>query len=111
IRTWLPPDSSEECGVPDREIVFLAFARALEMSIPAEILVDWFAAINRLRINHRRIGRELVRAIRGAYLDRLDPVTVAKMEHEWGVEAKVLLEAARVTIVDDIIPLAPVNPR
>jgi len=105
IRTWLPPDSSEDCGVPERENVFLAFARSLDISIPAEILGDWFAGINRLRINHRRIGRELVRAIRGAYLDRLDPITIAKMQHEWGVEAKLLLEAARVAIVDDVIPL------
>jgi hypothetical protein len=41
-----------------------------------------------------------------AYFDRLDPITIAKMEREWGVEAKVLLEAARIAIVDDIIPLA-----
>lgn len=110
IRTWLPPDSSEQCGVPDRENVFLAFTRALEMSLPTEILTDWFAGINRLRINHRRIGRELARAIRGAYFGRLEPVTVAKIEREWGVEAKMLLEAARVAIVDDVIPFAPVNP-
>jgi hypothetical protein len=75
------------------------------MALPAEILADWFAGIKNLRINHRRIGRELVRAIRGAYFGRLDPITVAKMEREWGVETKVLLEAARVAIVDDVIPL------
>jgi hypothetical protein len=106
IRTWLPSQASDECGVPERENVFLAFAHALELSLPTEMLTEWFASINRLRINHRRIGRELVRAIRGAYLGRLDPVTVAKMEREWGVEAKVLLEAARIAIVDDVIPLA-----
>ena len=73
--------------------------------MPRDILSDWFIDINRLRINHRKIGRELVRAIRGAYLGRIDPVSVAKMEKEWGVEAKTLLEAARVAIVDDVIPL------
>jgi hypothetical protein len=105
IRTWLPPGASDECGVPERENAFLAFAQAQEIAIPKEVLSIWFTGINRLRINHRRIGRELVRAIRGAYLGRLDPITVAKMEREWGVEAKTLLEAARVAIIDDVIPL------
>lgn len=105
IRTWLPAGSSEECGVPEGESAFLAFAQALEIATPADELRKWFTGINRLRINHRRVGRELVRAIRGAYLGRLDPVTVARMEREWGVEAKALLEAARIAIVDDVIPL------
>jgi hypothetical protein len=105
IRTWLPRASSDECGVPDREDVFLGFAKALDIVIPTEVLSDWFTGINRLRINHRKIGRELVRAIRGAYLGRLDPVSVAKMEKEWGVEAKALLEAARVAVIDEVIPL------
>ncbi len=105
IRTWLPSASSEECGVPEGEDAFLAFAKAVEISMPTEILSDWFVSINRLRINHRKIGRELVRAIRGNYLGRLDPASVARMEKEWGVEAKTLLEAARVATIDDVIPL------
>jgi hypothetical protein len=105
IRAWLPRALSDECGVPEREDAFLAFAKALDILIPRDVLSDWFAGINRLRVNHRKIGRELVRAIRGAYLGRLDPVSVAKMEKEWGVEAKVLLEAARVAVIDDVIPL------
>jgi hypothetical protein len=105
IRTWLPPSSSDECGVPEGEDAFLAFAKALDISLPGDVLSGWFTGINRLRINHRRVGRELVRAIRGAYLGRIDPVSVAKMEKEWGVEAKALLEAARVATIDDVIPL------
>ena len=105
IRTWLPSASSDECGVPEGEDAFLAFAKAVEISMPRDILSDWFISINRLRINHRKIGRELVRAIRGNYLGRLDPVSVARMDKEWGVEAKTLLEAARVAIIDDVIPL------
>jgi hypothetical protein len=105
IRTWLPSAPSDECGVPEGEDAFLAFAKAVEISIPRDILSDWFISINRLRINHRKIGRELVRAIRGAYLGRLDPVSVARMDKEWGVEAKTLLEAARVATIDDVIPL------
>jgi hypothetical protein len=105
IRTWLPADSSEDCGVPEGEDAFLAFAQAVEIAMPKDVLSDWFNGINRLRINHRRIGRELVRAIRGAYLGRLDRVTVARMDKEWGVAAKKLLEAARVATIDDVIPL------
>jgi hypothetical protein len=105
IRTWLPPASSDECGVPEGEDAFLAFAKAVGISMSRDILSDWFISINRLRINHRKIGRELVRAIRGNYLGRLDPVSVARMDKEWGVEAKTLLEAARVAIIDDVIPL------
>jgi hypothetical protein len=105
VRTWIP-NGADSCLVPDRENVFIAFAQALEMSIPTELLSEWFASIDRLRVNHRRIGRALVRAIRGNYLGRLDPVSAAKMEQEWGIEAKKLLEAARVAIIDDVIPLA-----
>jgi hypothetical protein len=105
IRTWLPSASSDECGVPEGEDAFLAFAKAVEISMPRDTLSDWFISINRLRINHRKIGRELVRAIRGNYLGRLDPVSVARMDKEWGVEAKTLLEAARVATIDDVIPL------
>jgi hypothetical protein len=104
IRTWLPSASSDECGVPEGEEAFLAFAKAVEISMPRDILSDWFTSINRLRINHRKIGRELVRAIRGNYLGRLDPISVARMDKEWGVEAKTLLEAARVATIDDVIP-------
>jgi hypothetical protein len=105
IRTWLPSASSDDCGVPEGEDAFQAFAKAVGISMPRDILSDWFISINRLRINHRKIGRELVRAIRGNYLGRLDPVSVARMDKEWGVEAKALLEAARVAIIDDVIPL------
>lgn len=105
IRTWLPQPSSDDCGVPESEEALLAFAKAVGMAIPLEVLSEWFIGINRLRINHRKIGRQLVRAIRGAYHGRLDSASVAKMEKEWGVEAKTLLEAARLAVVDDVIPL------
>jgi hypothetical protein len=32
------------------------------------------------------------------------------MEREWGVQAKELLEAARVAVVDDVIPLSSEAP-
>ncbi len=84
--------------------MFLAFASALGIAFPEETLQQWFRDIHCLRVDHRKIGRQLARAIRGAYLNRLDPVTVARMERDWGVQAKMLLEAARVAVVDDVIP-------
>jgi hypothetical protein len=92
--------------VPEHEGVFLAFAESLELVLPSATLKDWFAGIKRLRTRHRHAGRELAKAIRGAYLGRLDAVTIARMEQEWGVQAKELLEAARVAVVDDVIPLS-----
>jgi hypothetical protein len=106
IRTWLPSETSDDCGVPESEAVFLAFAAALGITLPVDMLRKWYLGIKRLRIHHRVIGRELGKAIRGAYLGRLDAVTIARMEREWGVQAKELLEAARVAVVDDVIPLS-----
>jgi hypothetical protein len=106
VRSWLPSSTSDDCGVPESEAVFLAFAAALEITLPIDMLRQWYLGIKRLRIHHRIIGRELGKAIRGAYLDRLDAVTIARMEREWGVQAKELLEAARLAVVDDVIPLS-----
>lgn len=103
VRTWLPSGTSDDCGVPERENAFLALADALGVAMPRQTLKEWFVKINRLRIDHRRIGRELAKAIRGAYFGRLDPVTVARMEREWGVQAKALLDAVRVAVVDDVV--------
>jgi hypothetical protein len=102
IRTWLR-DTADECGVPDKENVFLGLAQALGVTLPLSMLKEWFTKINGLRIEHRKIGRALARAIRGAYSGRLDPVTIARMERDWGVQTKTLLDAVRVAIVDDVV--------
>ena len=103
IGSWLPSATSDDCGVPERESVFLALAEALGVTMPRQTLKEWFVRINRLRVDHRRLGRELAKAMRGAYFGRLDPVTVARMEREWGVHAKALLEAVRDAVVDDVV--------
>ena len=106
VNSWLPSTADDNCGIPDTEPVFLAFAAVLGISLPEEELKKWFAHIHQLRVDHRRIGRRLARAIRGVYLGRLDAIAVAQMEREWGVKAKSLLEAARVAVVDDVIAFA-----
>ncbi|WP_263367962.1 hypothetical protein [Edaphobacter bradus] len=105
IRSWIPHRTIEDCGVPEREDTFLAFASALGILLPNEILVEWFTGIQDLRKKHRLVGRQLTAAIRGAYLGRLEPRTVARLEKDWGIETRALLEAARVAIVDNLIPL------
>ena len=64
VRSWLPAAGSEECGVPEHEDVFLAFAESLELVLPTATLKDWFAGIKRLRTRHRHAGRELAKAIK-----------------------------------------------
>ncbi len=103
VNSWLPSLSGDDCGIPHNLPAFLAFASAVGIALPEDLLRGWYADIHRLRVNHRKIGRQLARAIRGAYLNRLDPITVARMERDWGVQAKMLLEAARVAVVDDVI--------
>jgi hypothetical protein len=105
VRNWLPIRSIHGCGVPERCDVFLALASVFGLTLGNELLLQWFNSIERLRKRHRRVGRDLARAIRGAYLGRLDPLSIARMEKEWGMEAKALLEAARVSVIDDLIPL------
>jgi len=105
VRNWLPLKSIQGCGVPERCDVFLGLASVFGLTLGNELLLQWFNSIERLRKRHRRIGRDLARAIRGAYLGRLDPLSIARMEKEWGMEAKALLEAARVAVIDDLIPL------
>ena len=48
-------------------------------------LEDWFRDIRRLRVAHRNVGRDLAKAIKGAYLGQLDAPTLAKIDRDWGV--------------------------
>jgi hypothetical protein len=103
VRSWVTFESEGEAAVPETLQRFLAFATAFGMSRPLEELKGTFHAIRRLRALHRLIGRELARAIRAAYLDRLDASTLAKIERDWGLTARQLLQAARVATVDEVI--------
>jgi hypothetical protein len=103
VRTWI--SEGAEYSIPESEPRFLALARALGLAIPEATLKGWFAAIDRLRVAHRRLGRHLVKAIRAAYLGRLDAGSIGRIERDWGVEAKKLLEAARVATVDCVVGL------
>jgi hypothetical protein len=105
VRTWLRAHGDGP-AVPERMDWFKAFAEALGLALPDETLEDWFKDIRRLRIAHRAVGRDLARAIRGAYLGQLDAPTLQRLERDWGVKAIELITAARVATVDDVFDRA-----
>ncbi len=74
------------------------------------MLLDLFSGIHSWRVNHRKFGRELARAVRAACLGRLDAISLRRIERDWGMNARNLVEGARVATVDEVIlPEAPEN--
>lgn len=103
VRAWVTfSDDSMPC-TPHQRARFLAFAEAFGISLPEIELVKKFQAIKRWRIGHRAAGRHLVRAIRAAYLNRLDAVSQERLRREWGVDAFELVQSARVAVVDEVV--------
>jgi hypothetical protein len=108
VRSWLRRDPQNTL-VPDRLDKFLSFARALGVSLPEEVLPQLYAEILRLRHAHRRCGRYLARAIRGAYSGRLDAPTLARIERDWGMSCRQLMEAAEQVTVEDVLKSGPAD--
>ncbi len=102
IRSWLRFDQAEAI-VPDSPDRFTAFASALGIGMPPNELMELYNGIRNWRVNHRKFGRELARAVRSAYLGRLDAGTLRKIERDWGFNARQLIEGARVAIVDEVV--------
>jgi len=102
VRSWLRFDQTDAM-VPDRPDRFTAFASALGIGIEPNELLDLYNGIQNWRVNHRKFGRELARAVRSAYLGRLDATTLRKIEQDWGLNARQLVEGARVAVVDEVI--------
>jgi len=102
VRSWLRIDRTD-AAVPDRPDRFMAFASALGIAIEPNELLDLYSGIQNWRVNHRKFGRELARAVRAAYLGRLDATTLRKIENEWGLNARQLVEGARVAVLDEVI--------
>jgi hypothetical protein len=67
------------------------------------MLRHYFSHIHEWRVRPRRAGREIAQAIRLAYTGRLGPASSARIEREWGVGVRALIEAAQVGIVDEVI--------
>lgn len=103
VRSWVKGESAGDVAMPQRQDRFLAFASALGVTLPQHQLIELFGAIRRLRVLHRKVGRDLARAIRAAYVNRLDVPTLARIERDWGLSTRELVEAARVATVDDVL--------
>ena len=103
VRAWCRPWEDTGIAIPRSRSCFMAFAELLGVGLPESRLEEMFQAVRRWRTLHRRDGRKLARVMRAAYMNRLDAVTLAKVEREWGFEVRRLLEAARVGVVDEII--------
>lgn len=103
VRAWTRPAVESSGSVPSTYARFVTFAGLLGVELPQAQLAEMFQDIRRWRVLHRKAGRNLARVMRAAYLNRLDAVTLARVEREWGFEVRRLLEATHVGIVDEIV--------
>jgi hypothetical protein len=103
VRSWLPTVDDPSPLIPDSLDKFLAFANALQIVLPHEALVHLYTEIRRWRDGHRKCGRYLVRAIRGAYSARLDAPTLSRIERDWGMNARQLMQAVELATVDSVL--------
>jgi hypothetical protein len=103
VLRWLRPGAGGTQAVPLRWQHFRALAEALGINLPESYLAELYRAIREWRIRHRLEGRKLVRAMRAAHLGRLDGVTLARIEREWGLEGRELVQSARLVEVDGVI--------
>jgi hypothetical protein len=103
VRSWLPTVDDPSPLTPDSSDKFLAFASALQITLPRDALVHLYTEIRRWRDGHRKCGRYLVRAIRGAYSARLDAPTLGRIERDWGMNARQLMQAVELATVDSVL--------
>lgn len=103
VRSWVTFSDPSDARTPMRWSRFKAFARIFGVALPDSVLREYFSNIKRWRVLHRKAGRDLARAIRAAYANRIGAVTLARIEREWGMTARQLITAARMLTVDDIV--------
>lgn len=102
VRSWFT-ERSGEAHAPMKIERFLVLAEVLGLKLSEEMLRHYHQEIRLWRIGHRRAGREVAQAIRLACTGRLGPVTLARIERDWGVGVRALVAAARIGMVDEII--------
>ncbi len=103
VLSWTRPVRDGDQTIPMRWQHFKALAEELHLVLSEAYLAELFNAIRLLRVRHRLAGRNLVRAMRNAYLGRLDSTTLAQIEREWGISARDLMQSTRLIEVDSII--------
>lgn len=106
VRSWVPkPDSVAQGLVPNQWTSFKALADELNLIFPEEVLRAYHQAVRRWRVLHRSAGRTLVRLMRHAVLGQLDAATLHEVEELWGLDARALLRATRIRIVDEVVAI------
>lgn len=104
VRSWVPkPDNMAQGLVPNQWTSFKALADELNLVFPEEVLRSYHYAVRRWRVLHRSAGRTLVRLMRHAVLGQLDAATLHEVEELWGLDARDLLRATRIRIVDEVV--------
>jgi hypothetical protein len=103
VRAWTTPTEDDD-RVPDRWEHFRSLAEVVGFALPESELRSLFDAVRTLRVRHRKAGRDLVRMMRAARAGRLDPFSLSRVQSIFGVGVRELVEATRVTVVDDVQP-------
>ena len=103
VLSWVSFTDNRQATAPRHRALFLAFAGTLGLTLPEPDLLAKYTGIKKWRVGHRVAGRNLARAIRAAYLGRLDAVSQERLKREWGVDAFTLVKSARLAIVDEVL--------
>lgn len=103
VRSWLREDDEET--TPRDWMQFLAFARAIGIGIDDGEIRYYFDRIKRWRVQHRSLGRAVVRAVRIAYFGGLSAADSARIASEWGLGVRDLIEGCRVEEVEAVVQL------
>lgn len=101
VRAWLRGRGDQD-AVPDKWEHFRELGEVIGLTLPEQEQRETYAAIRRLRVLHRKAGRDLVRLMRGAATHRLDAVTLSRVQAVWGMTVRELIEGTRIAVVDDV---------
>lgn len=100
VRWWLRGDA--DARTPNDWRTFLAFSTVMGLELPVAALEEFFSAIRRWRIGHRKRGRDVVRLLRLAWFGGLSAADLARVEERWGLGVRDLIEGSRVAEVEQI---------
>ena len=103
VRSWLRDDDEET--TPLNWSRFLSFARVVGVGLEEEQIRYFFDTIKRWRVGHRIRGRAVVRALRHVRLGGLSAADMARIESEWGLGVRDLIEGSRVEEVEAVVQL------
>lgn len=100
VRCWLK--SGPEGRTPSNYKTFRAFSEVLGLQLNEDVLRHYFDAIRRWRVAHRKRGRDVVRLLRLAWFGGLSAGDLARIQEQWGLAVRDLVEGSRVAEVEFI---------